>query len=168
MADRVVYDLATGTPRRYRDLNGQSWVPEVYLTNPSVAVTTSTPTAANIVGGRGAASGAEILRVPAGRTWRGEVHLTGQAANAIGAAAAVHTADIVLAGAGATPAAGTVLSVALALPATTATATQGTYGRDAVSMPFVIVAGGADAVLTVSASAGMTAVRASARGELIA
>lgn len=145
-----------------------TWAGKLSAGKQPVPVAEAAPPAANLRGGRGAAAGATILTVPAGRTWKGEVHLTGQAANAIGAAAATHTADLVLAGAGATPAPGTLLSVALALPATTATATQGSYGRDSVSMPMVIVAGSADAVVTIAASAGMTAVRASARGELIA
>lgn len=127
----------------------------------------SAPFAADIRGGRGALAGDVILTVPAGRTWRGTVHLTAQASQAIGAAAAVHTADINLAGVGATPAPGTLLSVAVAVPATTATATEGAAGRDDVSMPLTIVAAGVDATLTIAASAGVTAVRASARGELI-
>lgn len=135
----------------------------------ALAVKQAAPLAANVVGGRGAAAGEVILTVPAGRTWRGTLHLAGQASNAIGAAAATHTADLVLAGVGAVPAPGTILSVAVANAASTATATSGTSGRDDVSMPVTIVAAaGAPATVTLAMSAGMTAVRASARGELIA
>lgn len=135
----------------------------------STAVRTAPPVAANVVGDQGAAAGAVILTVPAGRTWSGVVRLSGQATAAVGAAAATVTAELTLAGAGAIPAPGVLVGLALALPVTTATATMGAQAADRTEVPVVIVAAaGAPATLTLNASAGMTAVRASARGVLIA
>lgn len=126
-----------------------------------------TPAPGDIVGGRGAAAGAVILRVPAGRTWRGSVHLAAVAHAAIGDAAAIRTCRLDLAGAGVTPAAGIFLELPLALAVTAATATQGSNDRAGTTMPgVVIVAGGAEATLTLNGDA--TQMRASARGELIA
>lgn len=145
-----------------------AWAAKLAGGRPPVPIVQGAPPAANVVGGRGAAVGAEVLRVPAGRTWRGEVHLASSSSAAIGAAAAVHVASLNLAGAGAaaTPAPGVLLELATALPATAATAVMGSSGRADANMPLVIVAGTADAVVTLAGTA--TAMRASARGELIA
>lgn len=143
-----------------------AWAAGLQGSRTPVAVTQGAPSAANVVGGSAAVAGGELLRVPVGRTWRGQVHLACSSSAAIGAAAAVHLARLDLAGIGAKPAPGVLLELPVALAATTATATQGVQGRADATVLLVIVAGTADAVVTMNGTA--TVMRATARGELIA
>lgn len=158
----VLTDPSGGLVRRLRDVGGGAHAPEV-------VVVPTPPTAANLLSGRAAASGAVFLTVPAGRTWRGHVHVSAAASAAIGAAAAVETCSVAVIGAGAVPAAGTLLQLALALAATTATGTQGATASDRATIPLTLTAGAAaPAELQLVLSAGLTAGRATAVGELVA
>lgn len=174
MADVTVDRDGTGgdLPRRFREVAPGVFAQEVVLAQPlagvqkqPTAASTPVPVAADVVGGRGAAAGAVVLTVPAGRTWRGVLELAASAVAAIGAAAANRSARLDLAGVGATPAAGVLLEVPLALPVTAATATMGAGASLASSTSLVIVAAAVDAVVTLQGDA--TTMRASARGELL-
>lgn len=163
MADMIITVGETGNPsdkRRLRDMGGGVFAEEVAAVQPP-------PAADSVLGGAGD-QGATILTVPAGRTWRGSLSLAASAQAAIGTAAASTGARLDIAGAGSLPAAGTLLRIPLAVPATTATATMGAGATGSISARDVtIIAGAAAVTVTVVAEAVSVLASGTARGMLV-
>ena len=140
-------------------------------------VTPGAPTAANILDGfntQSATQGATtLITIPAGRTWKGKIgascFIACAAANTTnGTAACVFS----VAGAGATPAAGSIFAVRAQAAPTAAGGTTGTCGSNFGSTDVVVIAPAGNSVtiqttITVSAAATQGIVDAFATGELI-
>lgn len=172
MPDKIVAQH-TGFVERWREVRADEFAQEVVLVQPltggqSIPTRDGAPNAADIRSGQGAA-GATILTVPAGRTWIGTATLEVSHAAAMGAAAATVTGSIDISGAGSTPAPGKLVEIALAIPATTATAAIGAADTLSVTIPdVVIVAPSANSVVLTVVAGGATVVRGVVVGALVA
>lgn len=153
---------------------GESVV-ELWANNARVGTANPLPTApavmaipaADVVVGRATANAATIITVPAGRIWRGTVVLSAALATAAATAGATASPTVSVAGAGATPAAGVVLGLALATGGGAATGTVGTNSQDSVVVPLVVVAPAGNAVTLTLQTGGATTASATASGDLI-
>lgn len=155
-----------GTPRRLVDAaDVPVGTPTNPLTTSAVAVA---PAAANVVAGRATVDAATIITIPAGRTWKGSVSLSGALGTAPAVAGATATPTVSIAGVGAVPAAGAIVGLALRTGGGVATGTVGTNAEAATTIPEVtVIAPAGNAVTLTLQLGGATAASASAIGVLV-
>jgi len=150
--------------------DGAGVASRVSASNP-IPTQPGAPVAANILVGfqsfTSTTGATTVITVPAGRTWQGTVAVS-CACQTVAATATAGQARAVIsvAGAGATPAAGTVGACEAKNGANAATGTVGTQAANSVTFPLVVIAPGGNAVTvqvatTIAGTAGVVDVSAS-------
>lgn len=138
------------------------------------AVPSATVTPANVLVGfqsfTATTAATTVLTVPAGRTWVGTLNISASVTNAaVNAVQGQARAVVTTAGAGVTPAAGTIAAVEARAGANAATGTVGTQGNAHINVNAVVVAPAGNAVqiqvtTTIAGTAGVVDI--SANGSL--
>lgn len=118
-----------------------------------------------ILVGAASANNATIITIPAGKVWKGKISLNAALSVAASGSAVSSRATVSVAGSTATPAAGVVLGVFLAVPAPAAsTAGIAVTGRDETDI--IVVAGTSAATLTLQINS-VSAATATASGQIV-
>lgn len=126
------------------------------------------PAGANVLVGRATADAAVIITIPAGRTWKGSVQLSGALGTAAATAGASASPTVSTAGVGVVPAAGAIVGLDLRTGGGVATGTVGTNSEAAITAPDVtVIAPAGNAVTLTLQLGGATLASASAIGLLL-